>query len=79
MTQVITLLLTAYSTKLVCYFSNWSQYRPSNGRFTPENVDPFLCTHVIYVLATINLDNQLTTIEWNDEDMYKKLNSLKNV
>uniref|UniRef100_A0AAR2JA12 chitinase n=1 Tax=Pygocentrus nattereri TaxID=42514 RepID=A0AAR2JA12_PYGNA len=52
---------------LVCYFTNWSQYRPSNGRFTPENVDPFLCTHVIYTLATIGTDQQITTIEWNDE------------
>ncbi|KAI5093558.1 chitinase, acidic.1 precursor, partial [Silurus meridionalis] len=67
------------STKLVCYFSNWSQYRPSNSRFTPDNVDPFLCTHVIYALATISHDNQLSTIEWNDVEMYKKLNSLKNV
>uniref|UniRef100_A0AAR2IWH2 chitinase n=1 Tax=Pygocentrus nattereri TaxID=42514 RepID=A0AAR2IWH2_PYGNA len=74
------LTLTAVaSTKLVCYFTNWSQYRPSNGRFTPENVDPFLCTHVIYTLATIGTDQQITTIEWNDETMYKNLNSLKNV
>lgn len=77
--QKITLPLTANSTKLVCYFTNWSQYRPSNGSFTPENVDPFLCTHVIYALATINPDNQLTSIEWNDEEMYKKLNNLKTV
>ncbi|XP_072521585.1 chitinase, acidic.1 [Salminus brasiliensis] len=67
------------STKLVCYFSNWSQYRPGNGRFTPDNVDPFLCTHVIYALATIDNNQQIITIEWNDETMYKTLNSLKNV
>ncbi|KAL6464550.1 hypothetical protein MHYP_G00268670 [Metynnis hypsauchen] len=72
-------LTTVASTKLVCYFTNWSQYRPSNGRFTPENVDPFLCTHVIYALATIGTDQQITAIEWNDETMYKNLNSLKNV
>ncbi|XP_060714214.1 chitinase, acidic.1 [Tachysurus vachellii] len=82
LTLIAGLLLSlhlAYATKLVCYFSNWSQYRPGNGRFTSENVDPFLCTHVIYTLVTINQDNQLTTTEWNDEDMYKKLNSLKKV
>ncbi|XP_017306651.1 chitinase, acidic.1 [Ictalurus punctatus] len=72
-------LQLAYSTKLVCYFSNWSQYRPASGRFTPDNVDPFLCTHVIYALATIGPDYRLTTIEWNDEEMYMKLNSLKNI
>ncbi|XP_062843153.1 chitinase, acidic.1 [Trichomycterus rosablanca] len=72
-------LSTCSSTKLVCYLANWSQYRPGNGRFTPDNVDPFLCTHVIYTLATISPDHQVKPIEWNDEDMYKKLNSLKTV
>ncbi|XP_012678041.2 acidic mammalian chitinase-like [Clupea harengus] len=65
------------STKLVCYLTNWSQYRPGAGKFTPANVDPFLCTHVVYTLATISPDNQLATIEWNDEDMYKQLNNMK--
>ncbi|XP_030634182.1 uncharacterized protein LOC115815365 [Chanos chanos] len=66
------------STKLVCYMTNWSQYRPGAGKFTPENVDPFLCTHVIYALATIK-DNKLTPMQWSDEAMYKRLNDLKNV
>ncbi|KAL2090876.1 hypothetical protein ACEWY4_013139 [Coilia grayii] len=65
------------STKLVCYITNWAQYRPGAGKFTPANVDPYLCTHVVYSLATIGYDNQLATIEWNDEDMYKLLNNLK--
>uniref|UniRef100_A0A3B1K913 Chitotriosidase-1 n=1 Tax=Astyanax mexicanus TaxID=7994 RepID=A0A3B1K913_ASTMX len=67
------------STKLVCYFSNWSQYRPGSGRFTPVNVDPFLCTHVVYALATIGPNQQINTIEWNDETMFKDLNNLKNI
>lgn len=75
---VLLLLQIATSTKLVCYFSNWSQYRPGVGKFTPANVDPFLCTHVIYALATIK-NNQISTIEWNDETHYKSLNGLKTV
>ncbi|XP_028854108.1 chitinase, acidic.1 [Denticeps clupeoides] len=67
------------STKLVCYITNWAQYRPGAGKFTPDNVDPFLCTHVIFTLATITKDNQLTTVEWNDVEMYQSLNRLKNV
>lgn len=59
--------------------TNWAQYRPNAGRFTPDNVDPFLCTHIIYSLATINSFNQLTSIEWNDKEMYARLNSLKTV
>uniref|UniRef100_A0A671V6R8 Chitotriosidase-1 n=1 Tax=Sparus aurata TaxID=8175 RepID=A0A671V6R8_SPAAU len=72
-------LLVASASKLVCHMTNWAQYRPGGGKFTPANVDPFLCTHVIYSLATINSFNQLSPIEWNDEQQYGSLNSLKNV
>ncbi|XP_048878519.1 chitinase, acidic.1 [Brienomyrus brachyistius] len=76
---ILFVLPIAASTKLVCYFTNWSQYRPGSGKFTPENVDPFLCTHVIYALATIGNDNQIKTTEWNDETLYKSLNQQKNL
>ncbi|TRY98308.1 hypothetical protein DNTS_022310 [Danionella cerebrum] len=75
---VLTLQIVS-STKLVCYMTNWSQYRPGNGKFVPEHIDPFLCTHVIYAMASISLDNQITTIEWNDDVLYKSLNELKTV
>uniref|UniRef100_A0A3Q0SY44 chitinase n=1 Tax=Amphilophus citrinellus TaxID=61819 RepID=A0A3Q0SY44_AMPCI len=79
--MAVTLLClpSASSTKLVCHMTNWAQYRPSAGKFTPDNIDPFLCTHVIYALATINSFNQISPIEWNDEQLYGSLNSLKNV
>ncbi|KAK7119456.1 hypothetical protein R3I94_021335 [Phoxinus phoxinus] len=69
----------AASTKLVCYMTNWSQYRPGNGKFLPDNIDPFLCTHVVYALASISHSNEITTVEWNDDVMYKSLNDLKKV
>ncbi|XP_076012655.1 acidic mammalian chitinase-like [Genypterus blacodes] len=69
----------ASSAKLVCHMTNWAQYRPANGKFTPDNIDPFLCTHVVYTLATINSYNQITPIEWNDGQMYQRLNNLKTV
>ncbi|KAF7667447.1 hypothetical protein LDENG_00060360 [Lucifuga dentata] len=65
------------STKLVCYFTNWSQYRPGNGRYVPANVDPNLCTHLIYAFSVINSFNELTTYEWNDEVLYQSFNGLK--
>ncbi|KAF7199090.1 chitinase, acidic.1 [Nothobranchius furzeri] len=78
---VVGILLTVHlatSNKLVCHMTNWAQYRPSSAKFTPDNIDPFLCTHVVYALATINSFNQITTIEWNDQELYGSLNSLKN-
>ena len=29
--------------KLVCYYGSWAVYRPENGKFPVENIDPFLC------------------------------------
>ncbi|XP_076022369.1 chitinase-3-like protein 1 [Genypterus blacodes] len=66
------------STKLVCYFTNWSQYRPGIGKYMPSSVDPSLCTHLIYAFSIINNANELTTYEWNDEVLYRAFNGLKN-
>ncbi|XP_067863876.1 acidic mammalian chitinase-like [Heptranchias perlo] len=63
--------------RLVCYFTNWSQYRPGLGKYMPENVDPCLCTHLLYAFAGMK-DNEITTIEWNDVTLYHSFNSLKN-
>ncbi|XP_038167284.1 acidic mammalian chitinase-like [Arvicola amphibius] len=76
----LSLLLNAYlgsAYKLVCYFSNLAQYRPGLGRFTPDNIDPCLCTHLIYAFAGMQ-NNEITTIEWNDVEFYKAFNGLKN-
>ena len=51
--------------KLVCYYTNWSQYRPKKGKFLPEYIDPFLCTHVIFAFGWIK-EGRLTSFEAND-------------
>ncbi|XP_053173377.1 acidic mammalian chitinase-like [Scomber japonicus] len=65
------------STKLVCYHTNWSQNRPGNGKFMPSNIDPHLCTHLIYSFADINEVNELVSTDRNDEQLYKSFNGLK--
>lgn len=67
----------------VCYYTNWSQYRNGPGKFFPEDIDPTLCTHLIYTFAKL-VGNKLYPYEWNDEStpwmkgMYARFNELKN-
>ncbi|XP_069560279.1 LOW QUALITY PROTEIN: acidic mammalian chitinase-like [Brachyistius frenatus] len=70
-------LQTVSSTKLVCYFTNWSQYRLGAGTYLPSDVDPNLCTHLIYAFSIISPSNELSTYKWNDEVLYKSFNDLK--
>ncbi|XP_043081275.1 acidic mammalian chitinase-like [Puntigrus tetrazona] len=66
-----------WASQLACYYTNWSQYRPGNVKYMPENVDPYLCTHLIYAFSIISNTNELSTFEWNDESLYKSFNGLK--
>ena len=49
-------LFTAYSTKL-SDFTNWAWYRPGIGKYRPEDIDPSICTHVVYGFAVLDSNN----------------------
>lgn len=70
-------LNSATTTKLVCYFTNWSRYRTGAGKFLPENVDPLLCSHLVYAFAIINHANEIAEYEWNEGPLYKSFGELK--
>lgn len=64
--------------------TNWAQYRPNNTKFRPSDVDPFLCTHLIFAFAAINTtSHEIKSFEWNDESTedsvgrYEEFNNLK--
>nr|AXB87806.1 chitinase 8 [Sogatella furcifera] len=71
---------------VVCYVSSWAVYRQEGGKFTIEDLDPQLCTHLVYAFA--GLDAEKSVIKsldpYNDleEDYgkgnYKKMTALKN-
>ena len=42
---------------VACYWNTWSMYRPTNGEFSPENVNPSLCTHLVYNFAGMDTKN----------------------
>ncbi|XP_078276467.1 acidic mammalian chitinase-like [Rhinoraja longicauda] len=65
------------SFKLMCYYTNWAQYRKDGAKFLPEKIDPCLCTHLIFAFANITEDHELTSLESEDEEMYKRFNNLK--
>uniref|UniRef100_A0A8C5LWJ1 Acidic mammalian chitinase n=2 Tax=Leptobrachium leishanense TaxID=445787 RepID=A0A8C5LWJ1_9ANUR len=73
---LLALLQLGSAYKLVCYFTNWSQYRPPPAEYWPENVDPHLCTHIIYAFASMQ-DHKIAPYEINDEDLYHRINALK--
>jgi len=84
MRAYVLLLLVAFASYInaegyvrVCYHTNWSQYRPGAGKFFPENIDPHLCTHLMYSFAKIDRSNKLAMYEWNDDKLYPRFNALK--
>lgn len=45
--------------RVVCYYTNWSVYRPGTAKFSPQNINPYLCTHLIYAFGGFTKDNKL--------------------
>ncbi|XP_004641792.1 oviduct-specific glycoprotein [Octodon degus] len=63
--------------KLVCYFSNWAHSRPGPASVLPQDLDPFLCTHLIFAFASMS-NNQIIAKDLQDEEIfYPEFNKLK--
>ncbi|XP_055596596.1 mucin-5AC-like isoform X2 [Uranotaenia lowii] len=45
--------------RVVCYYTNWSVYRPGTAKFNPQNINPYLCTHLIYSFGGFTKENTL--------------------
>ncbi|ENN70443.1 hypothetical protein YQE_12947, partial [Dendroctonus ponderosae] len=67
--------------KVVCYFTNWAWYRQGRGKYVPADIDPDLCTHVVYGFAVLNGDELVIKPHdsWADFDnkFYEKVTALK--
>jgi chitinase len=60
--------------KVVCYYGSWAVYRPDDGKYPVEEVDPKICTHLIYGFAGLGHDHTIKSLDsWNDlKDNYGK-------
>ncbi|XP_068629927.1 probable chitinase 10 [Battus philenor] len=66
--------------KLVCYYTNWSWYRPGLGKYGPEDIDPTLCTHIVFGFAVLGPDGLLTPHDpWADQEnhLYERVIEFK--
>ncbi|GAB6024068.1 Chitinase 2 [Chamberlinius hualienensis] len=56
----------AQSGVVVCYYGSWASYRSGNGKFTVNNIDPDVCTHVIYSFAGLDQStNKIKSLDPN--------------
>ncbi len=53
--------------EMVCYYGTWAVYRPGAGKFDVENIDPSLCTQIVYGFVGLGTDNKVRLHDpWND-------------
>ncbi|XP_037354329.2 oviduct-specific glycoprotein [Talpa occidentalis] len=63
--------------KLVCYYNKWAHSRSSPASVSPRDLDPFLCTHLIFTFASMN-NNQIIAMAASDQNvLYSEFNKLK--
>ncbi|XP_038167327.1 chitinase-like protein 4 [Arvicola amphibius] len=62
--------------QLMCYYTRWAKDRPDKGSFKPNNIDPYLCTHIIYAYASM-VNNEITPVSPDDLMEYEAINNLK--
>lgn len=70
---------------VVCYIGTWAVYRPSRGSFSIDDVDPTLCTHLVYAFAGLDImQNHIKSLDpWQDlpddfgKDGFNRLTQLK--
>ncbi|XP_041364304.1 acidic mammalian chitinase-like [Gigantopelta aegis] len=74
------MFLSSKYYRRVCYFANWARWRRGIGKHTPADVDPFLCTHIIFAFAKFRSDGRILPQEPGPDEQeygYRALANLK--
>ena len=45
-----------HDKRVVCYWATWAYYRPGHGQFNLKNINPSLCTNLVYSFVGIDDD-----------------------
>ncbi|CAH1954839.1 unnamed protein product [Acanthoscelides obtectus] len=80
MCEVITCQNNYILERVVCYHASWSVGRLGDGKFGVENIDPNLCTHIIYSFVGLNADGTIKIVDKKldvDNNNFKKFTALK--
>lgn len=58
------------SNNLVCYYTNWTWYRPDAGKFDPSNIPQGVCNVIIYAFTILdgNTLKMVPSDSWADID-----------
>lgn len=65
--RLINKYLFELTEKIVCYYGTWATYRTGNGAFNVEDIDPNLCTHIIYSFVGLETDGSVKVLDaWLD-------------
>ena len=68
-------MIFRYQPKVICFYPNWSFWRKTMGKFTPNDIDPSLCTHIVYAYAVMDKDNLI--VKPGDEWLDVEKNNIK--
>uniref|UniRef100_A0A0L8HGQ9 GH18 domain-containing protein n=1 Tax=Octopus bimaculoides TaxID=37653 RepID=A0A0L8HGQ9_OCTBM len=68
LSTLLTLIAANNATyRRVCYYTNWSQTVPAAGKFEPEDINPYHCTHICYAFAKLDGNHIAPTRPWNKD------------
>jgi len=82
--SITLLMLTIYlgesnavsDPKVVCYYEYWGYWRQGNGKMTVDDIDPSLCTHIVY--AYLGINNVSYKVDILDKYLMVDLHDLSN-
>ncbi|CAL7949845.1 unnamed protein product [Xylocopa violacea] len=73
---------TVAKKKIVCYYASWTAYHEGLGKFDVPNINPALCTHVMYTFIGIKTTGDVLILDsWLDlpdgKDGYGRFTKLR--